>query len=115
MERNSARYARQSARLYRQAELEDMASRGKPQRPKLVYFIQSASGPIKIGVAIDPRDRMRLIQSVHHEPLTLLGTAAGGRIREATLHAEFSRYRIRGEWFEPTPLLLARIAEMTGS
>jgi hypothetical protein len=105
---------REYERAYKGLEREDLAAGRKVRRAKLVYFIQSASGPIKIGIAIDPRDRMRLIQGVHHEALTLLGAVHGGRLREAALHREFTRYRLRGEWFEPAPELLRRIAEIIG-
>lgn len=77
-----------------------------------VYFIRAGDdGPIKIGVGGDPVTRMANLQIGHHEPLTLLATLAGDAETEAEVHEAFARHRLRGEWFEPAPALLAFIAE----
>jgi len=36
-------------------------------------------------------------------PLTLLGKAAGGRLRESLLHRRLANFHIGGEWFQLTP------------
>lgn len=76
-----------------------------------VYFIQCGSnGPIKIGWAADPAVRLAELQSANPLPLTLIGSFIGDRSAEAALHREFQEYRLHGEWFRPTPAILARAA-----
>src|SRR5262245_47298256 len=77
-----------------------------------VYFIRSGTaGPIKIGVADDPRERVVKLQIGNPEELTLLAYMPGGTALEARLHRRFRRSRIRGEWFHPTPALHVLINE----
>lgn len=75
-----------------------------------VYFIQAASGPIKIGRAADARVRCAELQTGSHEELVLLATLKGGRVVERELHRRFAEHRIRGEWFHPHADILAHIA-----
>lgn len=84
----------------------------EPPPPVLVYFVQDGEGgPIKIGCAQDVRKRLRTLQSGHHGTLRLLFTLPGGMEMERRLHARFWRSRIKGEWFKPTPMLLAFVRE----
>lgn len=78
-----------------------------------VYFIQSVTGGlIKIGVAGNPEARLGDLQIGSPVDLHLIGVIKGAEFRgEAELHARFASARVRGEWFEPTPELLAYIAE----
>lgn len=72
-----------------------------------VYFIQAGDGgPIKIGVARNVRQRLRLLQVGNAHRLTLLGVHPGGVNQERRLHRLFGDARISGEWFEPTAELL---------
>jgi len=67
-----------------------------------VYFVQAGiDGPIKIGWAIDPLDRVRELQVGNHEQLQLLMTVADNGTLEMTLHERFRDLHIRGEWFRP--------------
>lgn len=77
----------------------------------VVYFIQGPPGtPIKIGITTqDPEDRLRGIQTGSPHRLRILRTEPGGRSRELQLHRRFAAARLEGEWFEPTPALLAYI------
>lgn len=89
-------------------------SLGDPDlRPKLVYFIGAESGPIKIGMAIDPASRLAGLQTSHHEKLSILATREGGQERERAYHARFAASRLNGEWFDRTPELLAEIARVS--
>lgn len=76
----------------------------------VVYFIQSVNGgPIKIGHASNLLARLKHIQVSNPEQLCIVAVCAGGRALERELHAKFSDSHIRGEWFHPTPDILAEI------
>lgn len=68
-------------------------------RDAVVYFVQRGHGPIKIGMAIDVRNRLLTLQNGTPEPLRLLGTVPGGQKMELEMHRRFAAYRIGGEWF----------------
>jgi hypothetical protein len=78
-----------------------------------VYFIQAGDGgPIKIGFSVDPRKRMRHIQTMNAEQLFLLGTIECETDRtEFHIHQRFAHICIRGEWHRPTEELLQFITE----
>lgn len=87
------------------------ASRRKRDHPELnnVYFIEATSGRIKIGVAGSVKQRMVSIQNAHDGRLKLMASMPGGYEMERQLHRRFASARVSGEWFEPTPELLAYI------
>lgn len=71
-----------------------------------VYFIgEMPDGPIKIGIGIDPEARLETLQTGNPRSLVLLGGMPGGINAERILHARFMAQRLRGEWFERSPLL----------
>lgn len=74
-----------------------------------VYFIQAGfDGPVKIGyTAREPEERMAALQVSHWEQLRLVAVIPGDRSLEAGFHAALRPHRIRGEWFLPTPTVLA--------
>jgi hypothetical protein len=78
-----------------------------------VYFIGSASGPIKIGIAARPQERLSTLQTGHHEKLELLATCEGGQKQERAYHARFADHRLQGEWFERCPAIEAEIARLS--
>lgn len=66
----------------------------------MVYFIQQGTdGPIKIGKADRPFQRLVELQTAHADELRLLGVLRGGLDLEAELQARFADGHIRGEWF----------------
>lgn len=72
-----------------------------------VYFIRSGdSGPIKIGVSIDPEKRKSELQTSHAHDLHTLLVIPGTRDTETFLHRRFAEFRLRGEWFTPDASLL---------
>lgn len=74
-----------------------------------LYFIQEGeSGPIKIGRG-DPVARLRTLQIGNPRVLRVIQTIENQGYYEAFWHNAFSSTRMRGEWFEPTPELLASI------
>lgn len=81
-----------------------------------VYFVQSgSSGPIKIGFAKNAGVRLRGLQTGSHEKLRLLCAIPGGRALEAALHKAFKDARLDGEWFKPTPALVALTREIAST
>jgi hypothetical protein len=64
-----------------------------------VYAIQARDGgPIKIGKAAAPADRLAGIQRMNPAPLVLLGLAHGDA-EERHLHDRYMKRRLHGEWF----------------
>lgn len=77
-----------------------------------VYFIQAGNGLIKIGVAANPRDRIRTLRTMSPAPLCLVLVLPGrGAAGESELHARFAEHRSHGEWFHPAPELISFIRE----
>ncbi len=75
--------------------------------PGFVYFLACGDdGPIKIGHSVDPKKRLRSLQTAHHKKLSLLTWIEGSPDLEAFLHEHFSDERMRGEWFKRSPRLL---------
>lgn len=76
----------------------------------MLYFIQAGDdGPIKIGHASSPRERIWDLQSGNHLQLRLLLELPGTVAAERAAHEAFSGLRIRGEWFRADRQLLAFI------
>lgn len=77
-----------------------------------IYFLRRASGgPIKIGFSIDPWDRIKGLQTGCSDDLVFLGVLSGTMDDELDLHEGFTKYRGRGEWFEPAQEILEFISE----
>lgn len=74
-----------------------------------VYFIQAASGLVKIGRSTDVPRRRKALQLAHGERLKLLGAIPGGAVLERQFHDRWSHLRQTGEWFSPAPELLRAI------
>jgi hypothetical protein len=75
-----------------------------------VYFIRNPeTGLIKIGISEDPERRISALSTPFSLRLEVIGIVAGGRPLEAILHAELAGSRVRGEWFSPSPIVLAAI------
>jgi hypothetical protein len=79
-----------------------------------VYFVQAGpAGLIKIGVSADVERRLAGLRTHSPVPLSLLGVwPSAGKSGEQQLHARFAAHRLHGEWFQPSPDLLAHIAEV---
>lgn len=76
-----------------------------------LYFLQSGpGGPIKIGfTSRHVSARLAVLQVGNPHPLELLRSVPGNREDERKLHARFASARVTGEWFQPSPELLAFI------
>jgi hypothetical protein len=84
----------------------------RKQNAQLAYFIGAPSGPVKIGIAVCPGERLKTLQTSHHERLELLATCQGGQPKERAYHQQFAAYRLHGEWFERCPEIEAEIARL---
>lgn len=74
------------------------------------YFIQSGvDGPIKIGKAENPENRLAELQTGSPDSLRLIGKLKGDH--EKDLHCRFHKLHFRGEWFNPDVRLLAFILD----
>ncbi|MEW2393036.1 GIY-YIG nuclease family protein [Streptomyces venezuelae] len=61
------------------------------------------SSLVKIGqTSVEPRERRGALQTGLPFELTLLWSVLGDY--EAQLHERFAEYRVRGEWFDLSPL-----------
>jgi hypothetical protein len=76
-----------------------------------VYFAE-AGRRVKIGWSTRVATRLAQLQTGSADPIRLLGTEPGGRALERRLHERFASARISGEWFEPTPELLAYVGAL---
>lgn len=71
----------------------------------MIYVIGSeGTAAVKIGLANDPAKRVGSLQTGTPHTLSLLWTHGGGAELEMHLHATFIEHRVRGEWFDLTPL-----------
>jgi len=71
-----------------------------------VYFAQGKDGGnIKIGRSDHPPSRLKQLQTGHGEVLFITKIIPGDNSKEASLHKEFSKQRVVGEWFKPTSKL----------
>lgn len=64
-----------------------------------IYFFQTASGPIKVGIAYDVGKRLKIAETFNHEEITKIGSFPGNSKIEKFIHTKFDKHRIRGEWF----------------
>lgn len=85
----------------------------RPNRPTYIYFVQVSSGPIKIGISIEPHTRISKIQTDTPDEVRLIGQFSGGVICERGWHKTFAASRISGEWFAPVEPLLRAISAVT--
>lgn len=71
----------------------------KQPKPTFVYLVlDEKTGCIKIGRAKSPSARERTLQSENPRTRMLFYGPADTRL-ERDLHREYTRYRVRGEWF----------------
>ena len=74
------------------------------KRPIYLYAI-AVAGSVKIGISVDPRNRLSEIQTSQPEKAELIWKRYAAMIygdayrKEKELHEYLSEYHIRGEWF----------------
>lgn len=91
----------------RDVELPEFQERGKrAHKQKLIsyiYLIQPSNLPIvKIGLSVNPKKRLKTLQTSHYEELKLIAIKEGTRYEELKLHTKFQELHVRGEWFKLT-------------
>lgn len=72
--------------------------------PGLIYYVLDATRltqRVKIGTTTNLDQRMKALhrQTASRQDPIVLAVEAGGIAREHALHAQFSRFRLTGEWF----------------
>lgn len=92
-----------------------MGSPWRPDTTGYVYFIQMASGPIKIGFSDDPMRRFQTFQIAHYEEMRLLGVIPGKIGDEKRIQREVRASLIRGEWYHPTDEVRAYLSKLVPS
>lgn len=92
------------------AATRDYMRRARQDGVAKVYFIQAATGPIKIGFTTGKVEtRLKELQPGNPDPLVLLAWIPAPKEKEAELHRQFAHLLIRGEWFRPAVELLQMI------
>ena len=69
-----------------------------------IYFIRNGD-LVKIGFSINPKARLRDLQTSNGNTLELLHVTSGTRSDEASLHRRFKAHRRIGEWFDAKPVI----------
>jgi hypothetical protein len=68
-----------------------------------LYFVQcQTTKRVKIGISSDPVDRMKQMQQGCPTQLVILHKIKTRSGLEEILHAQFTKHRLHGEWFEFT-------------
>lgn len=80
----------------------------------MLYFVQAASGAIKIGFTNNWAKRFEALRRGTHEKLSALLVIEGSVSDEKSLLTRFAAHRLRGEWFNPAPELLDLISSRQG-
>lgn len=77
------------------------------------YFWGSPSRSIKIGATAHLNARLRALRYQFGLPcISFLAVVVGGSKVEAHYHEQFATHRVRGEWFNPHPDILAEIERL---
>lgn len=71
-----------------------------------VYFITCRhTGTVKIGSSVEPRARLKELQTAHPFELKVEAVLPGGCAEERDMHRRFADERLKGEWFKLTDML----------
>lgn len=105
-----------SEAFYEEADDENLEFENAQRAEQQVYFIcNPTTSRIKIGISIQPKARLRALETSCGERLELLAVIDGGREMEKDLHRRFAVSRGVGEWFDPHPDLLSYIGSLKES
>jgi transcriptional regulator of acetoin/glycerol metabolism len=84
----------------------------------VIYFIREAvsEGRIKIGYTAGAvLERLAALQTSNPNKLVVVAELPGSLFEESRLHDRFASCRVHGEWFSPTPELLAFVDGVTAA
>ena len=88
----------------------------EPGRKEYVYLIQvKDTNDFKIGrTESNPRDRLKQLQVGKPYELELRGVieTAQSSLQERQLHQQFASYRVEGEWFSLSPIVVQQVIEL---
>lgn len=76
--------------------------------PTCIYVIgeeDDESGPVKVGLASNLRQRRSALQTGNHRELVILDSVPGDRVAEIALHELLLPWRIRLEWYTARDLI----------
>lgn len=76
-----------------------------------VYVLRRADGLVKIGTTTNLAGRIASLTKAHG-PLEIVRLLEGDAKRERQLHHQYRQLRQFGEWFAPTPEMLAELAAL---
>lgn len=89
----------------------EKAERERKKLPHYIYFIECRAvphqrGPIKIGIAHNPEQRVKNMAGGNPYPLDIIAVVVCENFRaarkgERELHTLFAEHRFHREWFEP--------------
>jgi hypothetical protein len=79
----------------------DYCSQPRRLRRTNLYLIQAGQdGPIKIGLAVSVKKRLKQLQTGNHNRLKIVGIVRNCKPElETSVHRELHNFRINGEWF----------------
>lgn len=112
-------FSRSAVRLIGEELPWDAVGRGAVQKfrcdRQVTYFIGNVDHGIKIGISLQPIERLSILQTGSPVELRILACVEGGREVERDYHSRFRDHRKHGEWFTPHAEILAEIARINAS
>ena len=72
---------------------------------RYLYVIAGETAPSKIGIADNPKHRLKALQTGNPTKLIIHYTVPCDNVRalERIIHQKLSRHKIKGEWFDLSP------------
>ena len=71
---------------------------------RYIYVIGTDQPPYKVGIAKNPEQRLKTLQTGHPQPLRIIHKiptdASRTRLLEAVMHRNMRQHRQTGEWFD---------------
>ncbi len=77
---------------------------------KHLYWVQcQVTQNIKIGCSDNPAKRFKHLQGMSPTPLKMLAILTNGGNYEEEWHEALAEWRLHGEWFSPSPEVVASV------
>jgi hypothetical protein len=81
----------------------------KSSHEKVVYYVGTEDGPVKIGITNNMQHRLAALNNVSPVKLSCLAAFPGWTLEERLVHDRHRAARLNGEWFERTPEIESEI------